>query len=184
MAVCPWPLTPSTCTLAHMHVRARAHTHTYTLKHTHMHSLKQHTSTSPKWDPCLPASEPPRALVLEIDLQNQNPGAWESPYLTGCPGGSEAGQGPTLLLLGRELQESRDCCFLLCCVPKCPEQRGPLSINICRMKTSVKFPAWGCLLCPYSFLQLPEGPGHWGIPTPPPMRWPLPRLPVFQKGRP
>lgn len=38
------------------------------------HALKHHTSTSPKWDPRSPASEAPRAILLEIDLQNQNPG--------------------------------------------------------------------------------------------------------------
>lgn len=38
--------------------------------------------------------------MLETDLWNQNLGAWDSAYLTGSPGGSEAGQGPTIAVTG------------------------------------------------------------------------------------
>lgn len=95
------------------------------------HTLKHHTSTSPR--------------RLHVCQHQSHPGHWcwrQTPEIrTLVPGNlhtPQAAQGvlksarvPPLLLLGCALQEGRDCCSIHCCCPKCPEQRGPNSINIC-----------------------------------------------------
>lgn len=80
--------------------------------------------------------------MLEKDPWNQNLGAWNSAYLTGSPGGSEASQGPTTAVTGLRNPGEQGLLFHSLLWPQCPEQRGPRSVNICRMKKPMKSPAW------------------------------------------